>query len=111
MSDQTTRARWARTSQEARKRARGRSGDVTGSPGDVLIIAGGNGKTCGPVSREEVQYPTATPQGLLDGLTFGMFPDARRRFDSWIWRKIVSKDVDEVLKLFICSLVVTYGSS
>jgi len=49
--------------------------------GDVAITAEGNGKTRGYISRKQAQYPAATPQGWLNGWTFGAFPGARRWWD------------------------------
>ena len=68
--------------------------------GDASITAEESGKRSGQVSREEAQYPAATPQGWLNGSTFGVFPDAVRLCDSWIWREIVLEGMDEMQKLF-----------
>ena len=66
--------------------------------GDASITAEESGKRSGQVSREEAQYPAATPQGWLNGWTFGVFPDAVRWRDSWICKEIVKGDVNEMQK-------------
>ena len=68
--------------------------------GDVIMTAEESGKRRGWVSREETQYLAATPQGWFDGPTLGVFPDAVRLCDSWIWREIVLECMDEMQKLF-----------
>ena len=47
--------------------------------GDASITAEESGKRSGQVSREEAQYPAATPQGWFNGSTLGAFLDARRQ--------------------------------
>ena len=82
------------------REGQGRVVSTLRAAGDASITAEESGKRSGQVSREEAQYPAATPQGWLNGSTFGVFPDALRLCDSWIWREIVLECMDEMQNLF-----------